>query len=317
MLNNQQGVESENATSVGLHKKMLPFQFRGRSTGKPGGVLVMELKRIHWVGLISATVSLVASLFFMGTSAFFLLIGISILIGASPFVFTVILETRAVTEKEEMFLEFARNLVESVKTGTPISKSIINVKDKPYGVLSPNIQKLANQMTLGIPLNFALQVFAKDVNNKTISRALTLIGQAEKAGGDIGEILEAVAKAVNLSDKLKKERRAAISTLVVQGYIIFIVFLIIILVMQFKILPMVSGIADTGSFDAIGGSVGGAPLAPEEISTSFFYLLMIQGFFTGLTIGKLSEGNIKSGIKHSFALMMIAFVVSAGANLFI
>ena len=277
----------------------------------------MELKNIHWVGLISALVIFVASLFFMGTNAFFLLIGVSILIGAAPFVFTVILETRSVTEKEEMFLEFARNLVESVKTGTPVSKSIINVKDKPYGVLSPNIQKLANQMTLGIPLNFALEVFAKDVNNKTITRALTLIGQAEKAGGDIGEILDSVAKAVNLSDKLKKERKAVISTLVVQGYIIFFVFLIIILVMQFKILPMVSGIADTGSFDALGSGSTGSGIAPDEISTAFFYLLLIQGFFTGLTIGKLSEGNIKAGVKHSFSLMMLAFVVSAGANLFV
>ncbi len=278
----------------------------------------MELKNIHWVGLISALVALVASLFFMETNMFFLLVGMSILIGAAPFVLTTIIETRSVTEKEEMFLEFARNLVESVKTGTPVSKSIINVKDKPYGVLSPNIQKLANQMTLGIPLNFALQVFAKDVNNKTISRALTLIGQAEKAGGDIGEILESVAKAVNLSDKLKKERKAVISTLVVQGYIIFFVFLIIILVMQFKILPMVAGIADVGSFDALGASAGtGAGITSEEISSSFFYLLLIQGFFTGLTIGKLSEGNIKTGIKHSFALMMLAFIVSAGASLFI
>ncbi|MEN7982291.1 MAG: type II secretion system F family protein [Nanoarchaeota archaeon] len=278
----------------------------------------MEIKRIHWVGIISAFVSLIASLFFIGTNAFFLLIGISILIGASPFVFTIILETRSVTEKEEMFLEFARNLVESVKTGTPISKSIINVKDKPYGILSDNIQKLANQMMLGIPLNFALQVFAKDVNNKTISRALTLIGQAEKAGGEIGEILESVAKAVNLSDKLKKERKAVISTLVVQGYIIFFVFLVIVLVMQFKILPMVAGIADVGGLEDLGASAGTASgIAPEEISTSFFYLLLIQGFFTGLTIGKLSGENIKSGIKHSFALMMLAFFVSAGANLFI
>lgn len=278
----------------------------------------MEIKRIHWVGIISASLSLVASMFFIGTNIFFMLIGISILIGASPFVFTLILETRSVTEKEEMFLEFARNLVESVKTGTPISKSIVNVKDKPYGVLSPNIQKLANQMILGIPLNFALQVFAKDVNNKTISRALTLIGQAEKAGGEIGEILESVAKAVNLSDKLKKERKAVISTLVVQGYIIFFVFLIIILVMQFKILPMVAGIADIGGLSELGASASSASgISPEEISSSFFYLLLIQGFFTGLTIGKLSEENIKAGIKHSFALMMLAFFISAGANLFV
>ncbi|MEK6833691.1 MAG: hypothetical protein AABY32_06620, partial [Nanoarchaeota archaeon] len=100
--------------------------------------------------------------------------------------------------------------------------------------------------------------------------------------------------------------------------IIFFVFMIIILIMQFQILPMVSGIAELGSigegtFAKVGG--GGEVIAQEDISNSFLYLLLIQGFFTGLTIGKLGEGGFKAGIKHSFALMLISFVVSAGANI--
>lgn len=277
----------------------------------------MEIKKIHWTGIILSAMIIVFSLFLIGTAFFFFVIGIGVLIGASPFVFSIIHETKIANEKEEMFLEFARNLVESVKTGTPISKSIINVKEKSYGVLGENINKLANQISLGIPLNTALQTFSKDVNNKGISRALTLIGQAEKAGGDIGEILESVAEAVNMSDKLKKERKAAISTLVVQGYIIFFVFMIIILIMQFRILPMVSNISDIG---IMGGSgitgVGGGAISSEEMANSFLYMLLIQGFFSGLAIGKLSEGSIKTGIKHSFALMLISFLVSTGANLF-
>lgn len=272
----------------------------------------MEIKKIHWIGIILSSVIIISSLFLIETKFFFFMIGIGILAGASPFVFSMIYETKVSVEKEEMFLEFARNLVESVKTGTPISKSIINVKNKPYGVVSENIKKLANQISLGIPLNSALQTFSKDVNNKTISRALTLIGQAERSGGDIGEILESVAGAVSMSDKLKKERKAAISTLVVQGYIIFFIFMIIILVMQFQILPMISGIADIG----LGGVTTGATISQEEISSSFLYLLLIQGLFSGLIIGKLTEGDVKAGIKHSFALMLASFLVFTGANLF-
>ena len=274
----------------------------------------MEIKKIHWIGITLSLIIIISSLFFIKTEFFFFMIGIGVLIGVSPFVLSVINETKIANEKEEMFLEFSRNLVESVKTGTPISKSIINIKDKSYGVLSENVEKLANQISLGIPLNFALKVFAKDVNNKTISRALTLIGQAERAGGDIGEILESVAEAVRMSDKLKKERKATISTLVVQGYIIFFVFVIIILVMQFQILPMISGIADVGTI-GIGGISGSGATDQEEISISFLYLLLVQGFFSGLTIGKLAEGNIKSGIKHSFALMLMSFLISAVASL--
>ena len=267
---------------------------------------------------VAIVIILVALLAFNGTQFFFLLMGLGVLSGTSPFVFSMIQENKINLEKEGMFLEFGRNLVESVKTGTPISKSIINVKDRNYGVLAPHIQKLGNQISLGIPLNSCLSVFAKDVKNKTIARALTLIGQAERAGGNIGEILEAVAEAVSTADKLKKERKAAISNLVVQGYIIFFVFMIIILVMQFQILPMVSGIAEVGA--ATGGTfgteaTGGGGLSQEEISGSFLYLMLIQGFFMGLTIGKLSTGRVKGGIKHSFTLMIMSFMVSQAANL--
>ena len=277
----------------------------------------MEIKKVHWIGLIVAVVFMGAS-FFVGSRFSFFVMGLGVLIGAFPFIFSLINETRVSAEKEEMFLEFARNLVESVKTGTPISKSILNVKDKSYGVLSENIKKLANQIAMGITLNRALQTFSHDVDNKTISRSLTLISQAEKSGGEIGGILESVTEAVSMSDKLKKEREASISTLVVQGYIIFFVFIVIILVLQYQILPLLTGIAPvTGSgLGALGGGIGGGgnEISNQEVSSSFLYLLLVQGLFTGLVVGKLSADNMKAGVKHSFILMLLAFMISSGAG---
>jgi archaeal flagellar protein FlaJ len=275
----------------------------------------MELKKIHWIGIIAGLITVGLSFLFFNSRFFFFIMWFGIIIGVSPFVFTVIQQTKVSGDKEEMFLEFTRNLVESVKTGTPISRSIINMKKKPFGVLSKHVEKLANQISLGIPLRAALQTFAKDINNNTVSRTITLIGQAERAGGNIGEILEEVAKAVAMSDKLKKERKAAISTLTVQGYIIFFVFIIIVLVMQFYIIPMISGIVGTGNLGIGGVSSGGTPIEASEVSQSFLYLLLIQGLFSGLTIGKLSEGDIKAGVKHSFALVVLSLLVSGAANL--
>jgi flagellar protein FlaJ len=279
----------------------------------------MELKTIHWTGIGLGLTMIIISLFFIGTRFFFFLLGLGFLITASPFVFSVIQETKIAAEKEDMFLEFARNLVESVKTGTPINKAIVNVRNKPYGVLSEHVKKLANQITLGIPLSRALQTFAHDINNPTISRALTLIGQAERSGGEIGSILESVTEAVSMVDKLRKERKAAISSMVIQGYIIFFVFIVIILVLQFQILPSLVSIAPVGGgVSEIGvGALGGSsePLNPEEVTSSFIYLLLVQGLFTGLVIGKLAEGSIMSGIRHSFILIIIAFFISTIANI--
>jgi len=282
----------------------------------------MEIKKVHWFGIASGLVLIIISLFFRTTQFFFFIFGVGIIVGISPFVFSVINENRVETEKEEMFLEFARDLVESVKSGTPINKSIINSKDKPYGPLSPNIKKLANQISIGIPLKYTLQTFSDDVHNRTISRALTLIGQAEKAGGDIGRILESVASAVSMSDKLSKERKSSAYTLVVQGYVIFFIFIIIILVMQYKIIPLISSF-NTGGLGTGLGSVLGTPTVSNssgnintaELSNSFLYLILVQGFFSGLTIGKLSEGNIRAGIKHSFTLVIFSFLITTGANI--
>jgi archaeal flagellar protein FlaJ len=276
----------------------------------------MELQKIHKIGIGAGLAIIAVSFLFLKTTFFFFIIWFGIMAAVSPFVVTVMQRTKVEQEKEEMFLEFARNLVESVKTGTPISKSLINLKKKPFGSLSKHVEKLANQISLGIPLKTALQTFAQDVNNETVSRTIVLIGQAERAGGNIADILEAVAKAVNITDKLKKERKSTISTLATQGYIIFIVFIVIILVMQFYIIPMISGIANVGSLGAGGVSAGGgATISSSEISQAFLYLLLTQGLFSGLVIGKLSEGDIKAGVKHSFALILLSFLISTAANL--
>jgi hypothetical protein len=45
--------------------------------------------------------------------------------------------------------------------------------------------------------------------------------------------------------------------------------------------------------------------------------LVFQGFFAGLVIGKLSEGTVKSGLKHSIILVIIAILISTGARVFL
>ena len=272
----------------------------------------MKFKKQHKIGISLAILIIAGAFLFKENQKFSLIIGIGIIVGILPFVFSTIIETKIAREKEEMFLEFARNLVESVKMGSSISKSILILKNRNYEVLNKHVGKLANQLSMGISLNIAMQTFSKDIGNKKISKAITLIRQAERAGGDIGKILESVAEAVSIADKLKKERKAAVSALMVQGYIIFFVFIIIVLVMQFQILPLVSGLA--GSVNVGGVQVSGAGFDQKEIADAFLDLLLVQGLFSGLILGKLAEESIKNGVKHSFILMVSAFLISAITN---
>ena len=283
----------------------------------------MEMHKTHWIGLISGVVILIADfVFFFGEKIFYFLIGIGLAAAVLPFVLGLMRSGKRDEEIATQFLEFSRNLSEGVATGTPISRSIVNVSTKDYGALTPFIQKLARQISLGVPVSQALGTFAADVKSPVISRSVALMSEAEKAGGQIEQILQSVSASIAEVEKLKKQRKAGISNLVVQGYIIFIIFIGIMLVMEFKILPMTTGLGGGfGGFGGSGGSLlggGGASSGPafsaEEMAKPFLYLLLAQGFFVGLVIGKLAEGALKKGVKHSFILVLLAFLISTGAK---
>lgn len=276
----------------------------------------MKLTSSHFIGIgIALAIGVLDIVFLSQKNAFYFILGIAFAVGFAPFLFSILTESSIEKEKEEKFLEFTRDLVESVKTGTPISRAIINVRNKDYGFLTPHVMKLANQVSLGIPVKSALSVFAKDIENKVISRSVTLISEAEEAGGEIFSILEAVAKSISQTEDIKKQQKAAIYNLILQGYIIFVVFIIIVLITQFKIVPLLTELGSVQKGISLIGlpSIEGGISSPSEFVIPMLVLMLTQSFFTGLVIGKISEGKLKAGIKHSFILILLAFLVETGA----
>ncbi len=244
----------------------------------------------------------------------YFLISVIFILVLLPFVLANSFESRKQKEIDAKFLEFVRDLVENVKSGTPISKAILNVQTRDYGQLSAHIKKLGNQITLGIPLTSALINFANDTESPVIKRAVGLISEAERSGGEIDSILNSVSSSVNQTEKLKKEQKSSVYNLVVQGYIIFIIFILIVLVLQHLILPLTKdlgsgGLTDLNTSIKVNNNV--------DFTKSLLGLLIVQSFFAGLVIGKISEGSIKDGIKHSFILIGLTLIISSLAGLLI
>jgi flagellar protein FlaJ len=49
-------------------------------------------------------------------------------------------------------------------------------------------------------------------------------------------------------------------------------------------------------------------MSPEQVSRIFFHMTAIQAFFGGLVSGKMGEGTINAGLKHSLILMLCGYV---------
>jgi len=253
--------------------------------------------------IIGILIIILALIFLLKSKFLFLVLGIAVIIAVAPFLLSFLVKESKEKEKEEMFLLFCRNLVESVKSGTPLSRSILNVSDKEYGSLTPHTKKLASQVNLGIPVRQAFMTFSNDVKNNTISRAISLVIQAESSGGEISSILDAVVSNVSQIEEIKKERTSRVYSLVVQGYIIFLIFLVIMLFVQVYFMPLI--------FKSFSTELTGKTDSMTVMDRAFFILILVQAFFTGLVVGKLGEGKIKAGIKHSAILLVISFLFLA------
>lgn len=239
---------------------------------------------------------------------------VALLLGSLQFWADYAKELARQKEIELQFLEFIRGLVESVKGGISVPNAIRHVSTKDYGALTPYIKKLANQMEWGIPVHRALVTFAKDTENAVIKRAISIIIEADESGGDIEDILDAVTGSVASVKRMKEERKASVYSQVLQGYIIFFVFIAIMLVLQLWLFPKLEGMGGSikGTVGALGGLVGTGQ--PIKLDTIFFALIMIQGFFAGVMIGKFSEGTIKQGLIHSVILMVSAALIITTAK---
>lgn len=276
----------------------------------------IKFKKEYLIGVgLGAFVILLDLLYFWKTRWFLAMIIVAITISWSQFWMDFFKEQKRQKEIEEKFLEFVRALVSTTRSGISIPQALRQTSDKDYGALTKYTQKLANQLEWGIPVHDALLTFSKDTGNSVIKRAVSIVLEAEKSGGDMENVLESVTDSVMHVKKMKAERKAGTYSQMVQGYIVFFVFIGIMLLLQLKLFPTLQGMSGTmqsglGGMGMLGGMFGeGQQLGESGLDRIFFSLLMIQGLFAGIMIGKFSEGTLKQGLAHSLALMTIAALI--------
>ena len=59
---------------------------------------------------------------------------------------------------------------------------------------------------------------------------------------------------------------------------------------------------------AVGGVQMGSTFDPVEATEFLFHASMVQGLCSGVVAGAISSGKVKSGIKHSLVLVILAYL---------
>jgi flagellar protein FlaJ len=285
----------------------------------------MELKLRHYASLgLGALILIIDVILFFsftgefGPSDWYFnpIMVIAVFLASLPFIKDFMAENERQKELETKFLEFVRGLVETVRSGVTIPQAIVHTSKVNYGSLTPYVKKLANQIEWGYPLHTALTIFANDTKNPVIKRSIAIVIEAEKSGGDMGSVLEAVTKSVLEIKNIKDDRRTNAYTQTIQGYIIYFFFVFIMIVLQVYLIPKLSVVGGelgqglgTIGVGSVGTSKGALDFGPIFIAT-----IIVQGIFAGLMLGKFSEGDFKSGVKHSLIMTIGGYLITSTAS---
>jgi flagellar protein FlaJ len=199
---------------------------------------------------------------------------------------------------DERLPDLFRSVVQAQQTGMTLPQALEEASKRDYGFLTAELKKMVNQMSWGLSFEEALQEFEKRVDTPLMQRTVPLIIEASRSGGRVEKVLAPMGNFVQTTLTMEKERKAQTRPYIAIIYVAFFVFVFTI-VLLFKTFFIEMGSSSLVSFSALN---------PDDAWRIFFHMSSIQAFFGGLVAGKMGEGSISAGLKHSVILMASGYV---------
>jgi flagellar protein FlaJ len=154
------------------------------------------------------------------------------------------------------------------------------------------------QISWGMSFDDALLALGRRVNTVLMQRTVPMIIEAGRSGGRVERVFEPMGKFIQTTLLLEKERRTQTRPYIAIIYVAFFVFLFTIVLLFKSFFATIEGLP----------TLGAAVMTAEEMQRLFFHMTAIQAFFGGLVAGKMGDGTISAGLKHSLIMMLCGYV---------
>jgi flagellar protein FlaJ len=257
--------------------------------------------------MVFLTLALLASIGVIGFASPVDFVVFAILSGTGLYGFYESLRLRKIRRIDSVFPDFVRDLAESRRAGMTFTKAILFSSKGNYGTLTPEIRKIAQQISWGSSVDEALNAFAKRINTKSIRRTISLITEASRSGGNVADILDVASNDAREIKMLESERRTSMAPYLVVIYVGMLVFLVVITILTAVFIPSMTGEELKGMIAATTTRISG--LTTKDIVQVFYIATLIQGLGSGLVAGAFEDGRFSSSVKHIFILTLITWVV--------
>jgi len=214
---------------------------------------------------------------------------------------------------EEKLPEFLRDVAESGKFGMTLAVSIRSAAKGRYGDLTPEIKRMAAQIGWGISATEALKLFSERVRTPLVRRTCGIIIKAANAGGNVADILTLVSTDIKETQLEQAEKEMNMTAYMVVIYVAFFVFLATVLILNSVFIPQIQAAGNKSSGGDGSGLSGGATTVNAQLipEVRFIYLAsaLVHGLGDGVTAGILQNGQIGNGLRHSFIMVFLAYLM--------
>jgi Flp pilus assembly protein TadB len=203
---------------------------------------------------------------------------------------------------ENVLPDFLELTSTNIRAGMPIDKALWFAVRPRFGVLAREIEIVAKQTFTGKDLEGALQDFAKKYDSRTAERAVSLLIEGLKAGGEIGELLDRIASNIQEIKLMKKEMAANVMT-----YVIFISFATVmgapfLFGLSYQLVAIIQNITSMMNVPASGGAVpftiSGNVVKLTDFRIFAIVSLTITSIFSGMIVATIKKGNVREGIRY-------------------
>jgi flagellar protein FlaJ len=258
---------------------------------------VKKITRNASVGLAIA-MTLFAFVVFWGTPDFDDLVFFAVTVAVFPSAILSYMDYKWRKAIDEHLPDLFRSIVQAQETGMTLPQALEEAAKRDYGPLTAELKKMTAQISWGMSFEEAISTLGKRVNTVLVQRTVPMIIEASRSGGRVEKVFDPMGKFIQTTLLLDRERRTQTRPYIAIIYVAFFVFLFTIILL-FK-----SFFVSIEQLPLLGNAV----MSPEAMRRMFFHMTSIQAFFGGLVAGKMGEGTINAGLKHSLALMLCGYI---------
>lgn len=214
------------------------------------------------------------------------------------------LQRRREAEIARRFPDTLNVLSSANKMGIPLTDALALVSRWSEGPVAEEVRLVRNDIAWNHDTTNALLGFAARLRVPQLSRTMKLLADGLRSSGDLSRVLAVAAENTRNRARMDRARRRELSSYVAVVIIGFLVYLLVVVLLEASYLTPISEVGSGESDSPV--SLANVPV--DTYRAVFFHSALIIGVGSGLIAGKLADDDAISGLKYALAMVAVSVI---------